>query len=110
MRVKLSYTVEEDDILTEAAKILLLASDGMKQVIELFQAIPASLSTPDEAPSTAKALDMLDELRKALFALDTRAMEVVDIVEGYEAYRLKSREAPEDTTLVAPGDGIGGNE
>ena len=39
MRVKLSYTVEEEDILPEAAKILGLSSDDMKQAIDLFQGV-----------------------------------------------------------------------
>jgi|TARA_R110002020_G_scaffold133392_9_gene297644 hypothetical protein len=99
MRVKLSYTVEESDILPEAAKILGLSSDDMKQAIDLFQAIQSELATSNESPNTAKSLEMLDELRKALLAVDTRVMEVVDIIEGFEDYRLKQR-AAEDATLT----------
>ena len=39
MRVKLSYTVDEEDILPEAAKILGLSADDMKQAIDLFQGV-----------------------------------------------------------------------
>jgi len=95
MRVKLSYTVEEEDILPEAAKILGLSSDDMKQTIDLFKAVQLELSTDNESPNTGKTLEMLDELRKSLLAVDTRVMEVIDIIEGYESYRLKHR-SPEE--------------
>jgi|21_taG_2_1085346.scaffolds.fasta_scaffold04741_6 hypothetical protein len=91
MRVKLFYTVEEEDILPEAAKILGLSGDDLKQVIDLFQRIQTNLSATEEAPNTVLSLEMLDELRKALLAVDTRVMEVVDIIEGYEDYRLQLR-------------------
>jgi hypothetical protein len=101
MRVKLFYTVEEEDILPEAAKILGLSGDDLKQVIDLFQASQTSLSAAEEAPNTAHSLEMLDELRKALLAVDTRVMEVVDIIEGYEDYRLQLR-----AEASAPTEGV----
>jgi len=100
MRVKLSYTVDEEDILPEAAKILGLAADDVKQAIELFQSIQNELSGQSEIANTSKAVEMLDELRKALLAVDTRAVEVLDIVEGYEDYKMKLRSG--DTGVLAP--------
>lgn len=93
MRVKLSYTVESEDVLKEAAKMMGLSSDDMKQAIDLFQAIPAELSRADDEdpPNVPKALDMIDELRKALLAVDTRLLEVADIVEAYDRYRADQR-------------------
>ena len=92
MRVKLSYTVEEEDILPEAAKILGLSSDDMKQAIDLFQGVQNELSS-DADVNTSRSLEMLEELRKALLAVDTRVTEVVDIIEGFEEYRAQQRAA-----------------
>tara|TARA_R100000008_G_C3575431_1_gene164945 strand:+ start:739 stop:1059 length:321 start_codon:yes stop_codon:yes gene_type:complete len=89
MRVKLSYTVDSEDVLREAAKMLGLAGDDVKQVIEVFNAIPVELSKKGEAdpPNVFKALEMIEEMRKALLAVDTRLLEVADIVESYDRYR-----------------------
>ena len=95
MRVKLSYTVEEEAILPEAAKILGLSADDMQQAIKLFQAVQAELAIQDEVPNTSKSVEMLEELRQALLAVDTRVMEVVDIIQGYEDYQRQQRTVPE---------------
>ena len=105
MRVKLSYTVAESDILPEAAKILGLSADDMKQAIDLFQQIQAELSKKGEnSPNTEISLEMLEELRLALLNVDTRVMEVVEIIEGYENYRVSNRggkgEEAESVTTV----------
>ncbi len=96
MRVKLSYTVKEEDILPEAAKILGLSGDDLKQAVELFQEVQRELGTEEGLANTSKALEMLDELREALLAVDTRVMEVVDIIQGYEDYRRQQRTSPEE--------------
>ena len=99
MRVKLSYTVEEEKTLIEAARILGLCGGEVQQVIALFQGVQAELSQTDSAPDVEKALGMLAELRKSLIEVDVRALEIVDIVEGYEEYKLSGDEsaAPESS-------------
>ena len=91
MRVRLSYTVEEEDMLKEAAKILGLSSDDMGQAIEMFKAVQAELRREEEQPHTGKVLDMIDDFRKALLAVDTRLLEVEDIVNGYAKHRIDQR-------------------
>ena len=97
MRVKLSYTVEEEDVLGEAANILGLSAEDMQQGITLFRGIQDDLrgdSEEDEGvPNVRRALEKVEEFRKALLQLDTRLSEVVDIVEAYEEYRLQKRTA-----------------
>jgi hypothetical protein len=110
MRVKLFYTVEDDDVLPEAAKMLGLAGDTLKQVIDLYQSIQTSLSATNDSPNTALSLKMLDELRKALLAVDTRAMEVADIIEAYESYRLKVRTEDAQEAASTPTDGAPDDE
>ena len=101
MRVKLSYTVEEEDILPEAAKILGLSADDMKQAIDLFQGVQSELSS-DTDVNTNRSLEMLEELRKALLAVDTRVTEVVDIIEGFEEYRSQQRAAARTVVPAEP--------
>ena len=99
MRVKLSYTVEEEDILKEAAKILGLSSDDMGHAIEMFKTVQSELRDEDEQPNTGKVLDMIDDFRKALLAVDTRLIEVEDIVKSYDKYRIDQRREGEPPTL-----------
>tara|TARA_R110002110_G_C13279594_1_gene702411 strand:+ start:563 stop:904 length:342 start_codon:yes stop_codon:yes gene_type:complete len=88
MRVKLSYTVEEEDVLKEAAKIINLSSEDLTQCISLFNGVQEELKGKENsAPNTIKALEMIDEFRKALLAVDTRLSEVMEIVDGYDNYR-----------------------
>tara|TARA_B100000029_G_scaffold330209_1_gene322510 strand:+ start:6905 stop:7228 length:324 start_codon:yes stop_codon:yes gene_type:complete len=89
MRVKLSYTVEEEDILSEAAKILNMSSDDMQQALDLFKHIPKELQgDPDagEVPNTLKVLNMIEEYRQCLLSLDLRFSEVAAIIEGYDKH------------------------
>ena len=108
MRVKLGYTVEEEDILPETAKILGLSQDDMKHAIDMFQAVQSELTagTEDTPANTVKVLDMIDDFRKALLAVDTRLQECTEIIEGYDDYRAQKRKGklptePEETAYEA---------
>ncbi len=88
MRVKLSYTVEEEDVLREAAKIINLSADDMGQCLGLFTEVQNELKGAGEnIPNTIKALEMIEEFRKALLAVDTRLSEVMEIIGGYDDFR-----------------------
>jgi len=91
MRVKLSYTVDEEDILKEAAKILGLSQDDLQHGIKMFQAIQTELLSVDTSPNVDTVLDMIEDFRKALLAVDTRLVEVEDIVKAYEQHRASTR-------------------
>ena len=92
MRVKLAYTVDEEQILPETAKILGLSQDDMKHAIDMFQLIQAELQgTDDEPVNTTKVLDMIEDYRKALLEVDTRLQEITEIIEGYEQYRREQK-------------------
>jgi hypothetical protein len=92
MRVKLSYTVEEEDILKETAKVLGLSQDDVGHCINMFKTIQEELRNEEDAPNTSKVLDMIEDFRKALLAVDTRLIEVEDIIKGYDKYRVSQRE------------------
>jgi hypothetical protein len=90
MRVKLSYTVKTEDVLREAAKILNLSSDDMSQAIALFNGVQEELkgeASDDDIVNIKRAKEMLEELRDALLSVDTRIMEVQEIVTGYDEYQ-----------------------
>jgi|GEM_PF-4166482 len=99
MRVKLSYTVEEADILKESAKILGLSQEDVAHCINMFKAIQEELMlSGDTGPNTEKVLEMIEDFRKALLSVDTRLLEVEDIVQSYEKYRVEKREAESEGT------------
>ena len=115
MRVKLSYSVEEEDVLTEAAKMLNLSRDRLQEAIELFQAITQELglsSNKDSETNIQIVLDKLEDLRKCLLEIDTRTAEVGSVVTAYDDYRRAQRssppepEPPEESNL----DDSAGNE
>ena len=91
MRVKLSYTVDEEDILKEAAKILGLSQDDLQHGIKMFQEIQTELLLSETSPNVETVLDMIEDFRKALLAVDTRLIEVEDIVKAYEKHRVNTR-------------------
>ena len=96
MRVKLSYTVDAEDVLKEAAKLLNLQADDLQQSINLFAAVQKVLrgDDEDEIVNVSKALEMIEEFRGALLSVDTRLEEVYQIVQGYEDYGRAKRETP----------------
>ena len=93
MRVKLSYTVEAEDVLKESAKILSLSGEDIQQCISLFKEIQETLvgNDDDPVPNIPRSLEMIEEFRKALLTLDTRLLEVSDIVTGYDDYQRDLR-------------------
>tara|TARA_R110002074_G_scaffold109237_2_gene235636 strand:+ start:370 stop:708 length:339 start_codon:yes stop_codon:yes gene_type:complete len=90
MRVKLSYTVKSEDVLKEAAKILNLSSEDMSHAISLFNSVQEELrgdKSDDGIINIKRAKEMMEEFRGALLSIDTRLMEVSEIVVGYDEYQ-----------------------
>jgi flagellin-specific chaperone FliS len=90
MRVKLSYTVKTEDVLREAAKILNLSGDDMAQAIALFNKVQEELkgnTSDDDVVNIKRVKEMMEEFRGALLSIDTRLMEVAEIVMGYDEYQ-----------------------
>lgn len=95
MRVKLSYTVDEEDVLAEAAKIINLSADDLQQAISLFTEIQKELkgekSDDDSYVNVHRCFEMMDEFREALYNVDTRLNEVTEIVKGYDEYQRRKK-------------------
>jgi len=107
MRVRLSYSVEEEDVLAESAKIINLSAESLQKAITLFTEVQTELQGAEgEIPNTLKALDMIEEFRTALLAVDTRLAEVIEIVKGYDTYtRQKDRLPDPEGDNLPPAEG-----
>jgi len=96
MRVKLSYTVEEEDVLKETAKIISLCGEHMQETVQLFTDVQRELNPEDAAAvcNTPLIIEMIGKFRRALLTVDTRLLEVAEIVQGYQQYQLQERAEP----------------
>lgn len=96
MRVKLSYTVDEEDVLVEAAKIANLSADDLQHAISLFSEVQKELKAEDDDDSkvvnVSKCVEMIEEFRTALFNVDTRFNEVTEIIRGYDEYQRQKKQ------------------
>lgn len=108
MRVKLSYTVDSENVLKECAKILNLSGDDLQHSIALFNAVQEELKgekSEDDIVNIKRVKDMIEEFREALLSVDTRLMEVSEIVAGYDDYQRSQGApptAPEPVVPLAP--------
>tara|TARA_Y100000310_G_C20044011_1_gene517497 strand:- start:167 stop:514 length:348 start_codon:yes stop_codon:yes gene_type:complete len=85
VRVKLSYTVEVENVLNEVSNLLALQTDEVEAIATHHRVLQQDLCRED--PDVYKALDRLEELRGSLFNVDTRAAEIVEILKGYNGYK-----------------------
>lgn len=95
MRVKISYTAEVEEVREEAAYLINNLGTTINQSIELFNNIVANLK--EEKFNSTEWYGYSQRLRKNLARLDTRLVEVEQIVLGLEDYergRLGRQEDP----------------
>jgi hypothetical protein len=101
MRVRLSYTVDENEVLKEAAKLVNLSADEMQEAVTLFNVVQEELRGHEgEAANVTKCLEQLHAFREHLLNMDTRFNEVVQIVEGWVDHRRSPQ--PTAPAIVAP--------
>jgi len=104
MRVKLSYTVDAEDVLKEAAKIINLQAEDLQYAVNLFKKVQSELrgdnSSEGEVVNINLAQELIEEFRKSLLSVDRRLEEVTEIVRGYDDYlrslRPESLELPKE--------------
>jgi hypothetical protein len=111
MRVKLSYTVDAESVLKEAAKLIGLQGDDMQQAVTLFQEVQkelrGDLDPENGIVNINRAHEMVAELREALLLVDRRLEEVDEIIKGYDEY-LRTNRTP--TPNPMPGYGPADDE
>ena len=107
MRVRLSYTVDEEDVLAETAKIINLSASDIQQAIALFNKVQTILTGEEDAVvNVDKALEMIDEMRTAFLNVDTRLSEVTEIVRGFDDYQREIKKVepvPEPPADISEG-------
>ena len=88
MRVRLSYTVEAEDVLTETANLLGLSAPALQEVITLFGTLQQELKKETEDPpgvvNINLCLETVGQLREHLINLDIKLSEIIEIINGFE--------------------------
>ena len=102
MRVKISYTAHVDEVRSEAAYLVNNLGATINESIELFNQIVTNLKAED-FNSTEWYLRS-QNLRKNLARLDTRLVEVEQIVMGLEDYE-RGRVATDGVGVPEPVSG-----
>ena len=80
MKVRLSYTVDADNVLEEAAKLLGNDAPTLQGIIDSFNEIVILLKDEKDKFSIKKYTDETEKLRGLLATLDLKVMEVTHIV------------------------------
>jgi|TARA_R110002020_G_scaffold6878_12_gene29194 protein subunit release factor A len=98
MRVKLTYTVEEDEVLKEAAALLSHQAPFLNKCIEDFNQLNSILVAEEEF-NTDLFQEKVESYRKCLSKLDVRVFEVLEIVRAYEEYKKFGPPPEEEASL-----------
>lgn len=108
MRVKLSYTVEVEEVLKEVSKLLSLQADELRSVMNDHNGLQVDLG--DKGANVSAILDRFEDLRASLLSIDTRAAELSEILQGYAEYQLSQHRGSDpaaeaqETAEEAPDD------
>ena len=93
MRVKLSYTVEEEELLQEVAHTLRNKGQIIQQIIVDWNKLIETLEKSDDF-NVVKFRENIDLTRRQLASLDFRVAEAGDVVDAYHRYQEGLREVP----------------
>tara|TARA_Y100000310_G_C20342488_1_gene650460 strand:+ start:60 stop:410 length:351 start_codon:yes stop_codon:yes gene_type:complete len=99
MRVRLSYTAEIDEVLSEAAFLLGTLADTFEESIKLYNKTVTHLKDKEFNPN--KFHENMDVLRQNLGKIDTRCLEINQVITGFEDYQRQERQSsPDDPGAV----------
>jgi hypothetical protein len=93
MRVRLSYTAEVDEVLSEVALLLGSLAEAFLSSNNLYNEIIADLENEEFNPN--KFHENIDALRRSLGKIDIRCLEAEQVVTGLGEYERRLREAPQ---------------
>jgi len=94
MRVRLSYTAEIDEVLPEAAFLLGTLADTFEESIKLYNETITHLEDKEFNPN--KFHEDIEVLRRNLGKIDTRCLEINQVIAGFGDYQRQKRETPPD--------------
>ena len=100
MRVKLSYTADIDEVLEEASLLLGNLATTLQESIDLYNASVNSLKEEEFNPT--KFQNDVESLRKNLAKIDTRFLEVEQVVLGFGDYQRQQRQEAETEEIAEP--------
>jgi len=88
-RLRLAYTVDEEDAVAEVAKIINLSADDMQKIVDLFNQLQVDLRPSDSAQTVNmnKCFEIIDKFRLALFNVDTKLGETTDMLRALEGFQ-----------------------
>ena len=96
MRVRLSYTAEVDDVLGEASQLFGNLSHTIQGAIETYNDIIANLKDDEFNPKTFH--EDIGRFRQSLAKIDTRCLELEEIITGYSDYLRAPQEYLPETS------------
>jgi len=103
MKIQLSYTVDEENIFGELAKLIGLKAEAMQRMIDLYTQVQAELTPDEDKPvNVTKVEGMISDFRAALVDVDARLREVGDIIGAYESHRRSDGPTLVEPSLVEP--------
>jgi len=95
MKVKLSYTVEEEDLLAEVAAVLGNQGPRIQKFIDLFnEAVDVLKEHPEKELNLISFRKTIEDARLILAQVDLRLEEGAEMVNGYYDYLEQQRSAP----------------
>ena len=100
MRVKLSYTADIDEVLEEASLLLGNLATILQESIDLYNASVNSLKEEEFNPT--KFQNTVESFRKNLAKIDTRFLEVEQVVLGFGDYQRQQRTETETEETPEP--------
>ncbi len=80
MRVNITYSVKEEDLLPELGKLVTNLKEDLEQCVVLYNNLPAQLQQGE--PGLDTALEMLREFKEGLKTVDIRLNEVEGFLEN----------------------------
>jgi len=106
MKVKLSYTVEAEELLAEVAAILGNQGPQIQKFIDLFnEAVEVLKEHPEKELNLISFRKIIDDARLILAKSDLRLEEATEMVNGYYGFLEEQRTAeqnPPPATVPTP--------
>ena len=100
MRVKISYSVDLDQVPAHATSMLNKGAQELKYIVDKLEIIESCLNSEG---NMIKILDDISSVREKMFKVDTQLGDIVAILSGYERAILGAQVA-EHAEQAAPGE------
>ena len=104
MRVRISYSVDMDEVPQEAQRLLQNAVEALHQSWSELQSLQLELSEKmTEVETKVEVLSICEDLRKKIAAADSKILDASMIINGYYQ-ALENPPLPEESPQLEEGD------